>query len=339
MRKNISEALKIREKIFNKAAQRAELLARNEIFLTELRKINKYLSKEFYQLKNLSEEKLKEVSKNNILLKLDYPKKCTSEKDFWRINNKLGNDFRALMSPQPLSPWYVVDDERTPFRNKEEEVIFHKFHIFDIFVWLWERFCEKWHIHLDWDGRPSSLGKFQRPLVAVITDDPLQGHFYNPLPIIIKIGPWTILDDIKKVWPKIERIQKTKFYKEETTAKFARDLCWFDLNKKLKLSHRQIVELWIEKYPEDIDLLVLRRIKKKIDKKDLEGRAFDDSEYIYEIKSGILSEKYKSDFEEEKEWYITGQTERGKFYPPFIDTIKKSIQNFKKRIKKLDLPD
>jgi hypothetical protein len=285
MRKNISEALKIREKIFNKDAQRAELLARNEIFLTELKEINKYLSKEFYQLKNLSEEKFKEVSKNNILLKLDYPKKCTSEKDFWRISNKLRNDFRDLMRTQPLDPWYVLDDERTPFINKEEEVIFHKFHIFDIFVYLWKKFCKKWHIYLDCDGRTSSLGKFQRPLVAVITDDLLQRHFYDPLPIIIKIGPWTILDDIKKVWPKIERIQKTKFYKEEKASSFARDLCWFDLNKKLYLSNRQIAELWIANYPEDIDLLVLRRVKKEIDNQDLDGRIFNDSELLNEVKS------------------------------------------------------
>lgn len=337
--KNISEIIKRRKIIFNKDAQRAELLARNEIFQTELRKINKYISKEFHQLKNLSKEELRALSKNNILLKLDYPKKCTSEKDFWRIHNELQNNLKALFHIFPLNAWYVLEDgETTSFRNKLEEVIFHKFNIFDAFLHLWKGFCTKWHIHPDWDENLDSLGKFQQPLVEIITGHFLKLDNYTPLPIIIRIGPWTTLEDIREIWSKIERIQKTKFYKEEKTSNFARDLCWFDLNKKFNLSHRQIAELWITNYPEDFDLLVLRRIIKEIDKQDLEGRVFDESELINEVKSGILSKKYKNKFETEKHYYLTGQTDRGKKTPPLVEVIKKAIKNFDKRIHVLDLP-
>ena len=78
MKKEILTLIEKSKKDYDKNVQRAELLARNEIFLTELKKINKYISKEFHQLKSLSKDELTEVSKNNILLKLDYPRKCTS---------------------------------------------------------------------------------------------------------------------------------------------------------------------------------------------------------------------------------------------------------------------
>ncbi len=45
--KEILKLIEKSKKDYDKNVQRAELLARNEIFLTELRKINKYISKEF----------------------------------------------------------------------------------------------------------------------------------------------------------------------------------------------------------------------------------------------------------------------------------------------------
>ena len=74
MKKEIEKVLKKCEKDFDGSSQRAELLARNKVFLKELIKMKKYINKDFHNLKNKSEQQLNEKSEQNILIKMDYPK-------------------------------------------------------------------------------------------------------------------------------------------------------------------------------------------------------------------------------------------------------------------------
>jgi hypothetical protein len=132
----------------------------------------------------------------------------------------------------------------------------------------------------------------------------------NTFKVLLRINNWTILQDIRGIWKKVEKYQNALWKKQERKTNFARDLCWYDLSKRQGLKLKEIAELWDSEFPEEIDLLVIRKIKKEIAEKDLRGRALDDFQLLETIRSGFLAEKYKSFFLESREFYTTGKMKR-----------------------------
>lgn len=208
----------------------------------------------------------------------------------------------------------------------------------------WLGFCDKWNIHEDWNGQINSLKDFiRKPRLEIFA------HAEGKL--VIKIDAWTTLNDIREIWSEVETAQKRHFStKVDKKANFSRDIVWYDLNKRYKLRPRQIAQLWEKAFPDKMDLMVINRIKqanetmkdiKRIIKdeglKELEGRELKDSELLKEIKSGALSKEYRTHFDDEREYYITGKTGRTKVTPPFVETIKQAIRRMQKFIEKAHL--
>ncbi len=267
MNKNISKILALRNEELGKNAQRAELLVRNDLFLSELQKVSQYIGSEFHRIEKVPDSKLEMASDDNILIELNYPKtKGTAAKELEKEIEILVNDVEKELNGyelwSPLS--YAAGWIEMPQDTQLETVIFYKYYKLELYRELWERFCGKWNINPKWNANLRNFRKFQGPPVSMGVDFPYSFLFpLSALPIIIQIGPWTTLEDIRKVWVKIERIQKRRFYKEESSANFTRDICWYDLNTKLKMKPRQIAELWVKEFPKEIDILVMRRVKKQ----------------------------------------------------------------------------
>jgi hypothetical protein len=59
---------------FDKKEQRTELLKRNERFLNELNGIKDRLGQKFFKVRNISNKTIRQISDDNPLLKMDYPK-------------------------------------------------------------------------------------------------------------------------------------------------------------------------------------------------------------------------------------------------------------------------
>src|SRR3990167_6467969 len=60
-------------KVIDKHSQKAVLLSRNEEFLNQLGGIQKRLGKQFFKVKNLPENVLRQPSKSNPLIKMGFP--------------------------------------------------------------------------------------------------------------------------------------------------------------------------------------------------------------------------------------------------------------------------
>ena len=193
----------------------------------------------------------------------------------------------------------------------------------------WGYFCERWGIKSDWDGVETTLKDHLKFAVEVIYK-PGEDDWHPQL--LIKITEWTTINDVKSIWNKVETCQNLMSKKLEKKTNFTRDLCWYDLNKELGLKPRQIAEIWIEKYQEQIEELVVRRMRKEIEQ-DTKREWPDDQELLTAIKTGDLKDEYSSNFEEEKAFYTTGeQDSSGKFTPPFVDAIKKAIKRMGEQI-------
>lgn len=193
----------------------------------------------------------------------------------------------------------------------------------------WEAFCNRWNILSNWNGKISTLGMYLGEKYGLYANEEKGRKRIN-----IEISPFTTRQDVDAIWPLVEKVQKEYYgFKAGEKPNFGRDLCWYDLNKKFNLTPRQIAKLWIENCPEDIDLLVIRRIKNK-EKETLKEE--DDFDLLKEIKSDPCLKELKEDFEKERKFYTTGQTEHGKFAPPFIDLIKKAISNMNKYMNQVD---
>ncbi len=212
------------------------------------------------------------------------------------------------------------------------------------------KFCLRWHIHIAWDGNIDTLSEFIKDSPEIICEPVnyylVNGSIYLPEKEIvrsegleginylyIKVDAWTSLENIKEAWPRIEEFQRTIFsYKAELKSNFSRDLCWYDLKTTHNLSSSKIAKLWIKHFPKDIDLLVVKKFKKDNEeslKEKLQGETSlleDYSELLNMIKTGRLGEEIKSNFDEDREYYITGKTESGKFTPRFIDAINKAVK-------------
>ncbi len=329
MDEKVKKILEKHRQISDKRVQRAELLARNKTFLEELKGIAKRLGGgTFFELKKFHydlryREKLEEESEENLWLRLDYPKtrKCRGRKP----KDRYFKDAEDLDCQQYYNP-----------RNLHER-IWNKGIVFQQYTFKWEDFCRRWDIGHRWDGKIDSLSIYlSDPAEIRYTWNDETGRIW----LEIRINEWTTLEDIRAKWKRIEELQNEFWGKREGRTNFNRDLCWYDLAKECKLRPSEIAKIWAELHPEDIDLLVIRGIKKEISKEDRKGKELDDFALIREVKSGFLSPKYAQDFEDERSFYITGQSrnERGKVMKspvPFVDVIKKAIKRMEKDIKNM----
>lgn len=209
----------------------------------------------------------------------------------------------------------------------------------------WSYFCFLWGIRAYWNGKPDTLEDYIKSPATILfcarPDFPNSGY------ISIEIDAWTTLNDIRLIWPEIEKYQKTYLkQKIELRTHFGRDLCWYDLYHKSKCSLREIIKLWVSTRPDDIDLLVIRRlkrdqnfiqslkdrIKETSELQKFKGKSFKDEDFLAEIKEGELARYFLPVFEEEKEFYISGKTKHGKFTPPFLKTIEQAVKRMEEFI-------
>jgi len=338
MNKDVLRRIKESKKDYDKKTQRAALLKRNKNFLNELEGIKKRLGNEFYKVKDVYVHKLKETSNDNILLKLDYPKAniIISEKpledvdaayleyhlyrgfDGYNPRAAIKDDSYFKNSPD-LDTVIVYDEDLNSLQTK----IICKFQVLRAYVEKWIEFCAKWQIDSSWGGELSTLSKFQNPLVSISINYRNLG-----LPIQINIGTWTSWEDIKQRWHEIELIKRTSFSKPKKKSQvFSRDLCWYDLNKKFKLSPGKIGKLWIKHRPEDVDLLVMKRVRRDEKNELSEEKA---SELLREIKIDPAMNDLRIKFEKEREEYVEGP------YSPLKDLIKKAIKSMDLKIKEFE---
>jgi hypothetical protein len=307
---------------FDISTQKAELLGRNRKFLDDLETIlNRTL---FDHVKpdefDGSIKELRETHTKRYYLKVRKELFGKLKKRKSKIVEKIldKNSIEEIGSKDITAMFhrYIDDNE------KEESRKGLKVH-FQMLILDWERFCREWNIHHEWDGDLTSLTDYLKPPVELLY---VKGEDDLSPEILLRITEWTTLDDMKDMWGIVEKYQKQMGKKWEKRGNFTRDLCWYDLAKEQGLKLREIAKHWIEKFPDEIDILVARRIKKKIHKEDFKGKAPEDTELINEIISGYLKEKYKSHFDDERTFYTTGKTGNGTLNPPLIDAIRKSIK-------------
>jgi len=284
------------------------------------------------EILKLIEKSKKDFDKNSQRAEL-LARNKSFKKESEAISSRLGEDFfkdleKRIQNEKKLPDW--IPKELYDLREE------------------WFSFCGRWHISYKWDRKINSLNKFIEKTVAIIDDidtETYEGKLY------LRIDAWTTLEDIHAIWPIIEKAQKEYFIlKAGKRINFGRDLCWYDLHKKYKLSQREIAKLWEENDPEDIDLLVIKRIKqdsatmkdikeyiKKKQLRELEGRELDDQELLKEIKAGKLAKEYRAYFDDEREFYITGKISNRRITPPFAEMIKQAILRIHRYINNIDL--
>jgi len=314
MDKKIKELVERSKEDFVRDTQRYELLSRNSTFVKELKETKKKLGGDiFFKVRDINPmEIMSDLSEKNILLVNDYPKHPPVK--------TVGGVYVKNLGPG-------VDI------NKKLKIFT------DDYIPRWVTFCERWHILAEWDGKLNSLrGNLKGSVELEIVEDKKKGVSA----IIIKIDNWTILNDIREIWNEIEKYQNKLWKKEEKRTNFARDLSWHDLYKVVGLKLSDIAKIWINSFPDDIDLLVIRRIKKEIEKEDFKDRNLSDTELLHEVKSGSLK-KYKDYFEGERDFYITGisattKSPKGKFNIPFVDVVKKAISRMETQISQMYYP-
>lgn len=266
MNKEILKRIEDSKKDYDKKSQRAELLIRSERFQQEFNKFFNWLPdvNKFFIVKKKYPEgfkgsspyslpiEIERISKNNILIKLKYSK--YKHKNWITRENKYLNI-------------RIGDDE---YKIKWE--IIHRAHAFDKHFREWIEFCDRWSLNYTWNGKLKSTQKHLRnPVEIYYNKDYFRDSFEDKekWAFFLRFNAWTTLEDIKDKWRLVELIQKRILGKHEKKANFCRDLVWYDLYKEHNLKPKQIAELWIRKFPKDIDLLVIRRIINRED--DLKG--------------------------------------------------------------------
>jgi hypothetical protein len=289
------------KKKFSISSQRAALLSRNAAFKEELDKML-----EEYELK--------------YLLPLKYVFQKSRGKGQIYIT-KLSAAGVEIIGPRFSWPKGLEKEKHT------RDVMENALH-------SWTNFCRRWSIMPEWDGKVKSLARFMEPPIEFYW---IEGKEGSAPVFFLRINNWTILDDIKDVWDQVSEYQNMIWEKQERRTNFSRDLCWYDLSKEYGLKSRDIARLWADNYPDEIDLLVLRRMKADKNREDLRGRSRDDHELVKAIKSGFLAEKYRREFDEERKHYITGETAGKKLNSPFADAIKKAILRMEQQISRPDV--
>lgn len=307
---------------FDISTQKAELLCRNRKFLDELEKKLNWTQLDSPRLEGLREQvrEFRETWTHRYYLKIRKDLFGKLKKGKSKIVEKIidANSVEEIGSKDVQAMFHRVIDDGVKGKSRQRLKYHYQGRILD-----WERFCKKWNIHHEWDGNLETLNNYLKPPVELMY---VKGKDDLAPELLLRITEWTTLNDMKDIWGTVEKYQKEMGQKWEKRGKFTRDLCWYDLAKEHGLKPRGIAAIWIEKFPEEIDLLVARRVKKKIHKEDFEGRDLDDSQLIHEFKSGFLKEKYKSHFDDERAFYTTGKSGDSTLNAPFIDAIKKSIK-------------
>lgn len=348
MEKRIKKLIETSKKNYDPKGQRVELLKRDETFLSELEGIKKRLGEEFFKILKEDINQFRKKSKNNILYQMDYPKTEIFESDvpieevedaysYYLIhgeydgyNPKAAIKRDSFFDGADLNTVIVYEVDLNDTRTKIE----CKCIVLERYREKWVEFCRKWNIYSAWDGKLSSLYKYQLPFVMIQFNEE-DVHF----PIQIKMSAWANKDDLNKKWDEVEEIKKSIFDKRKKSEQiFGRDLCWYDLNKnpKFNKSPREIAKLWEEILQEDVELLTLEYEKKQtpimtdIEKffnekeiAELKGEPLGNIKLLKEIKTGRLSSEYS--LKEMKEFYTLGTASKND-YPPFVKTIQVAIK-------------
>jgi hypothetical protein len=301
MNKEVIAFIKKHTKEFDTSDQRAELLTRNEFFLKELGEIK---------------------TSAGVRGTLPYRKYFQKKRGESRVNvTKITP--KGLESPAHRFQWPEQLKKQGRLRASVE-----------MSLGIWSIFCRRWNIMPEWDGELRSLGDYMEPPLEFFW---VEGSEEISPALIMRINEWTTLNDIKGVWGQVEELQNELWRKQEKRTNFARDLLWYDLSRKYGLKYVEIAKLWNEYHPEDIDLLIMRRMKEKIKKEDLQGKALTDSELLKEIRTGFLADKYRSDFEAERNDYVSDGEAGRKVTPPFLDAVKKAIKRMSLQISQANI--
>jgi len=320
---------------FKLGGQQRLLLSNRGDFKTELKEIHNILGGTFFRIKFLPRAKLENETSNNPLLKFNYPE-----------DKKL----LKLLGYKTLG-----------FKKDIPSKIRRKKYVFDAHYLIWREFCDKWQIRYSWDGKRKTLKNYDIYSVRIGT---IQRHTVGRKRIIIEIDNKAKIEEVIDKWKIVKKLQNEELGgKEEEKANFYRDLCWYRLSKEGDLSASQIAEIWNKNYPDDIDLLVIRRVRKSLKshiENRLAGKNMYDNQLLEYIKNGEWSDviidcdddddenggKYGKYFNDERDYYVTGR-QKGKEIrkeikltqttPLFIDVVTKAINRMKEQLSKRPL--
>jgi len=286
----ITEALNLSAKInFGKNRQRAELLKQNELFLEELSGIKNRLGETFFRLKHEEIDELGprafRAARRDALSKSDFAEPTVVIEDWFCEEH--GSEFGTPIYSRPGTPTEgdglpesEVDIGRDPFFDCEHldvvavdrrdydadpELLGRpafksrcKEKVFERYLAKWDEFLNKWHISINWNGDLQYLHVHSLPSVIVERDE--KNH---NMPVIIHLGAWATLEDVKEAWVTVEEIMKEAriFRERESEDKiFIRDMIWFRMNKEDATSPSKIAHFWAEKFPKEIDLEVIEKV-------------------------------------------------------------------------------
>jgi hypothetical protein len=323
---SLSRQIKKKYIKYDKKAQKAELLKRNERFLSDLKRLKEFFPdfSKFRKIKlryptglyinpysdHKAPNNTKDINVNNPLIKLNYSK--YKHKNWITIENKKIQYFRSadFLNTHPNPLLFELD---------------YRAGVFNSHFNLWKSFCNRWLINDDWDGELNTISDYLRNPTEIYFSREYSGTFEEKgkWAFFIRINAWTALNDIRDKWQLIELIQKHILGKYESRTNFGRDLCWYDLKRLNGLSPKQISEFWEKAYPKDIDLLAIRKIISK-EKNDLVGE--DGMALLQELASDPSLATLKEEFENERDNYRSGK------YPLLQDVIKKAIGRMERQI-------
>jgi hypothetical protein len=353
---DIAKILNIQNKIsFGKDRQRAELLKQNAVFLNELERIKNRLGKSFFKLFDLEIDDLdilketlfqSDFAEPVILISTMVPDEHSNSPKFLYYTPGTPKDIDGwpeeiverkedpLFEGLPLE-WIIVSEEELEYKRPgipalgmaglatPEFISRSKSRIFNRYWKEWSSFLERWHISTNWDGDLKYLHVHALPSVIIELDR----KNYN-LPVIIRLGAWATLEDVKENWATVERkMKEVHIYRERESESFPRDQIWYRLNKEEMMSPSKIAQFWAGKVPKEIDLEVIEKVTRD------EG-AFEDV-HMEERLEEILSDDPKMD------------ELRGRFIEArkaFIriglkDKVKKSIKKTEQRIRRIGSED
>jgi len=358
---DIAEALNLQSKIsFGKNRQRAELLKLNEIFLKELSGIINRLGEKFFKLNEeefpalalespetfftygddliSSSDFLKPKIIIHDLIWLEGPNSEPQSIYYLPDTSEIspGEPVFGLEPGNRYEPTFEIDPPKDPYfdgfplevvtvsrndkdfdRIKEPEFLFRcKKKVFERYCIKWIEFLEKWHISCNWDGDLDNLHLHSLPSVIIERDNK-----YKNLPIVIRLGAWATLNDLKKTWPTVERLMKeARLYRERESDNFIRDLSWYRMNKEEGMSPAKIARFWADKFPKEID----REIIEKITRDDDTFENVDLEDRLKEVLSGDPNlTELRDRFKEERALFLRNGLK---------EKVKKSIKNLSEKI-------
>jgi hypothetical protein len=247
---------------------------------------------------------------------------------------------------------FLREREQTGYDFSEISSTLEKFSKHKAFHSKWIKFCNRWGIEKWWDGKNKTLSNHISVEPEIFYRDPsemrtqvLRRNYQYPENcdphslekafeiveggpyVFVKIKPWTDLEDLRRLWPAIVRTKKQVYgYSEVDASTFSRSLCWYDLDSQYNLNRGQIASLWMQLRSNDIDLLVIKRVRRT----EINTLSDEKAEgLLKEIKEDPAMKDLKIEFETERENYIHGPKS------PFRLTIRESIKRIKEHIKRL----